>query len=161
MLNKNLTFIRKLFTEQKWLYFSLNESLIQSSHVPASMPAKYDRKPLSINIDFHALVWTSDHISTAGDGVYAIEHAPALHLPSSHPLPTDTSLRAYLSSIVASRRTWVSPPSFSYSGMEYNVKVYDGTHRAGLWFPTEFAVHYESDYNHETFKKLRRDCGRR
>jgi hypothetical protein len=116
---------------------------------------------LSIHADFHALVWTADHISTAGDGVYAIEHAPALHLPSSHPLPTDTSVRAYLSSAVASRRTWVPPPSFSNRGMEYSVEVYNGTHGGALWFSKEFAVHYESDYNDETFKRLRRDNGRR
>jgi hypothetical protein len=107
------------------------------------------------------MVWTGDHLSTVGDGVYAIDHVPSLHLPSSNPLPTDTAVRAYLSSIVTSRRTWVPPPTFSPGGMEYGVEVYDGKRTDGAWFAKELVIHYEPDYKGEVFKKIRRDMGRR
>jgi len=45
--------------------------------------------------------------------------------------------------------------------MEYVVKIYDGTHKGEAWFPKEFIVHYESDYNNEAFKRLRSDIARR
>lgn len=113
----------------------------------------------SASTDFHALVWTSDHLSTAGDGVYAIDHAPALPLPSPSPLPTDTAVRAYLNSLIASRRAWVPPPTFSLGGMEYSVNLYDGNRTDGAWFAKELIVHYEPDYEREVFRKIRRDVG--
>lgn len=128
------------------------------------MPAKLflrDISPFLKIVDFPAMVWTSDHLSTAGDGVYSIDHAPPLHLPSSNPLPTDTAVRSYLSSLVASRKTWVPPRTFSPNGMEYSVKMYGGKHASGAWFAPELIVHYEPDYNAEVFKKINRETGKR
>ena len=107
------------------------------------------------------MVWTSDHLSTVGDGVYSIDHAAALPPPSSDALPTDTTVRAYLSSLVASRKAWVPPPTFSPQGTEYPVKVYGGKHLNEAWFSKELIVHYEPDYNHEVYKTIRRDTGAR
>jgi len=107
------------------------------------------------------MVWTSDHLSTVGDGVYSIDHAATLLLPSSHALPTDTNVRAYLSSLVTSRKAWAPPPTFSPQGMEYPVNVYGGKHLNEVWFPKELIVHYEPDYNHEVYKIIRRDVGAR
>jgi len=117
-----------------------------------------DRHRLRI-VDFHAMVWTIDHISTVGDGVYAIDHPSALHLPSSRVLPTDTAVRAYLSSLVTSRRAWVPPPTFSRQGMEYTVNIYAGKHSGPAWFAKELIVHYEPDYNQDVYKKIRFDMG--
>jgi len=110
---------------------------------------------------FPAMVWTSDHLSTVGDGVYSIDHTATLPLPSSHTLPTDATVRAYLSSLVTSRKAWAPPPTFSPQGMEYPVNVYEGKHLTGAWFPKELIVHYEPDYNHEVYKTIRRDMGAR
>jgi len=110
-------------------------------------------------IHFHALASTDEHISTAGDGVYAINRAHALPAPSSHSLPNDTAARTYISSLVASRRTWIPPPTFSREGMEYGVNLYEGKYKGWIWFPVELSVHYEPDYKADVFTTIRRDSG--
>jgi len=115
------------------------------------------------NVDFRAVVWTSDHLSTVGDGVYSIDraHLDPIQYPSSQSDPAHTTARAYLSSLVTSRRTWVPPPTFSLEGMEYVVKVYGGKYVGSPWFAPELVVHYEPDYNEEVYKNIGRDIGRR
>src|ERR1700733_12342410 len=110
-------------------------------------------------VDFRAVVWTIDHLSTVGDGVYSIDHAhlDPLQYPSSNSDPAHTAARAYLSSLVTSRRTWVPPPTFSPQGMEYAVNVYGGKYRGDPWFAPELVVHYEPDYNEQVYKNIRRD----
>lgn len=44
--------------------------------------------------------------------------------------------------------------------MEYTVALHVGEH-PGSWIPQELVVHYEPDYKHEVFKRIRRDQGRR
>lgn len=95
-----------------------------------------------------------------GDGVYSIDHAQDLHLPSSTPASTDLDVRLYLKSVVNSRRDYVPPPTFSAKGQEYTVKLHAGEIE-GSWIPQELVVHYEPDYKHEVFAKIRRDQGRR
>ncbi|KAF7440632.1 hypothetical protein PC9H_000978 [Pleurotus ostreatus] len=125
---------------------------------------------------FPGIVHSRIHFSSITSGVFATENpghwlaVSAVNIPSTSSSSDSSELDPLRSNLAAffteHTRNWVSHPTFSEEGKEYDVELREGEWEGWLWFPKQYAVHYTADRSkgrQEDFSKrytMRRPSGK-